>query len=107
MQVGPMPEEVQQNQPRPSGGAAVYPEEVQRLLSSEDLSEDLRQTAKLGAQMMSAFISQALGGGYTYNLDGTPTWNKSKRTSSEKAKFSAILKRDPSAIRNDINVSAI
>lgn len=55
--------------------------------------------------MMSSFMTQALGGGYTYNLDGTPTWNKKRRTSSEKAKFSAILNRDPSSIRNDITVN--
>lgn len=75
------------------------------MLDDPNLNEEQRQTATIGAQMISAFMNRALGGGYAYHLDGTPSWNKKKRTSSEKAKFSAIIHRDPSAIRNDINVS--
>lgn len=104
-QNGSIPAEVRQSQPRSGNQATIYPEEVHRLLADSNLNEEQRQAINLNARMMSSFLNQALGGGYAYNLDGAPNWSRKKRTSSEKAKFSAIINRDPSAVRNDINVS--
>lgn len=100
-----MPDEIRDNQPQQANKDFVLPEKVRSMLTDPNLNEEQRQSINLNAQLMGSFLDQALGGGYTYNLDGVPNWNKKRKTSSETMKFSAILRRDPSAIRNDITVS--
>lgn len=98
-----VPDEVR-DQPNSRSRLPGYPEEVRAMLRNPDLDEEERRSLNTGARLMSSFINHALGGGYAYNLDGSPNWSKNKKTSSEKAKFTAIIRRDPAAIRNDITV---
>jgi len=80
------------------------PPSIAEMLSDPNISEGTRHEIELSSKLFGTYFKQALGGIFQSNLDGTPIYKHTKRSSARKAKYHALVKRDSRSIRNDVNV---
>lgn len=77
------------------------------MLEDPNVDESMKEELRIGVKLFGAYFTQALGGIFRSNLDGTPIYKRVRQSSARKARYRALVKRDSRAIRNDVNVSLV
>lgn len=91
-------------QPKPN---YVFPDAVKTMLADPNLDENMKSIIELQAKITGSFFAQSLGGVYEQNIEGVPSWNKPRESSATKAKYDFERRKEPNAMRNDLNVSTL
>jgi hypothetical protein len=78
---------------------------VVSMLEDPNLDERAKADVRRTDTILRGHLSQVLGGVYKYNLDGTVTHRKPRKSAMTKLKIQRIIQGDSPEIRNEILVS--